>query len=184
MPRDLSFRISTFLIAAVLYTGSPAAGQTARADRFVLNTGPCVQRSDSGSPEGVVTGNACDSYIRTETGQVYFKVSGTGSTGWYPVLGATGATCTTFAGCAAGTLRIDALSFAQRFRTDPNYQLEQHVTLDGGAIQAFNASGWMPLKIRLAMSPLRSCSPKARVLCLPFPIAPRGFREPLSSGQL
>ena len=147
MPRDLSFRISTFLIAAVLYTGSPAAGQTARADRFVLNTGPCVQRSDSGSPEGVVTGNACDSYIRTETGQVYFKVSGTGSTGWYPVLGATGATCTTFAGCAAGTLRIDALSFAQRFRTDPNYQLEQHVTLDGGAIQAFNASGWMPLKI-------------------------------------
>lgn len=59
-----------------------AEAQTVRADRFTFNTGPCVLRSGSGTPEGVVTGNVCDTFWRTDTGIIYTKTSGSGNTGW------------------------------------------------------------------------------------------------------
>ncbi len=73
------------LLTASLYLAlaSPAAAQVElRADIFRLNTGPCRERSGSGTPEAAVTGNVCDVFRRTDTGQVYFKISGSGNTGW------------------------------------------------------------------------------------------------------
>lgn len=70
------------LTLLVLVTSNEVAAQTVRADRFTFNTGPCVLRSGSGTPEGVVTGNVCDTFWRTDTGIIYTKTSGTGNTGW------------------------------------------------------------------------------------------------------
>lgn len=71
------------LVALVsLLSAWPAAAQTLIGDRIRLNTGPCVMRSGSGTPEAAVTGNVCDTWYRTDSGQLYFKVSGTGNTGW------------------------------------------------------------------------------------------------------
>lgn len=70
------------LLLLLLLFPSFVQAQTVRADRFTLNTGPCVLRSGSGTPEGAVTGNVCDTYWRTDTGVIYIKVSGTGTTGW------------------------------------------------------------------------------------------------------
>ena len=66
----------------VLLTAAPAAAQTVTADRFQFKTGPCTLRSGTGSPEGVVAGKVCDTFWRTDTGQIYQKTSGTGNTGW------------------------------------------------------------------------------------------------------
>jgi hypothetical protein len=55
----------------------------------------CMIRSGSGSPEGAVTGNVCDVYLRTNGGTgttIYIKESGTGNTGWAaPAASGTGA---------------------------------------------------------------------------------------------
>jgi hypothetical protein len=47
-----------------------------------LGTARCVLVSGTGSPEGAVTGKVCDTYFRSDTGDVYTKQSGTGNTGW------------------------------------------------------------------------------------------------------
>lgn len=70
------------LLLLLLLLPHLANAQTVRADRFTFNTGPCVLRSGSGTPEGVVTGNVCDTYWRTDTGVIYLKQSGSGNTGW------------------------------------------------------------------------------------------------------
>ena len=57
----------------MLLTAAPAAAQTVTADRFQLKTGPCTLRSGSGSPEGAVAGQVCDTFWRTDTGQIYTK---------------------------------------------------------------------------------------------------------------
>jgi hypothetical protein len=68
-----------------------ASAQTLVGERLRLNTGPCVIRSGAGDPSGVVTGNTCDVWIRTDgspsTAMVYVKESGTGTTtGWKPII--------------------------------------------------------------------------------------------------
>lgn len=53
--------------------------------RLRLTTGPCDLTAGSGTPEGTVTGNVCDLFLRTNgsTGAVlYVKTSGSGNTGW------------------------------------------------------------------------------------------------------
>ena len=61
----------------------PVSAQTVSADRFRLNTGPCVISSGSGAPEGVRTGNVCDEYYQTDSPYAHYrKTSGTGNTGW------------------------------------------------------------------------------------------------------
>lgn len=56
------------------------------ADVFRLNTGPCRFRSGSGSPEGAVTGNPCDTYVQTNVSgamAIWSKTSGSATnTGW------------------------------------------------------------------------------------------------------
>lgn len=73
------------LIALVLWTLIPviADAQTTviKPTRIHLNSA-CVLRTGSGTPEAAVTGVVCDTYWRTDTGQVYTKTSGTGNTGW------------------------------------------------------------------------------------------------------
>jgi hypothetical protein len=57
--------------------------QTIYADRFGLVTGPCLITSGAGDPTNTVNGNRCDTYVRTDTGDVYTKqTSGFTSTGW------------------------------------------------------------------------------------------------------
>jgi len=68
------------VLVLLLLAASPAAAQTLVGDRVRLNTGPCVESSGSGTPEGAVTGNICDTFHRTDTGQTYHKISGTAST--------------------------------------------------------------------------------------------------------
>lgn len=71
------------LLVAILFSAVTASAQTVRAARFTFTTGPCVLRSGSGSPEGVVVGNVCDQWHRTDSPYgVYTKRSGTGNTGW------------------------------------------------------------------------------------------------------
>lgn len=45
-----------------------------------------ISLEGTGSPEGIVTANPGASYIDSENGTVYFKVSGSGNTGWQIVL--------------------------------------------------------------------------------------------------
>jgi hypothetical protein len=52
----------------------------ARAQELLV--GSCLVLSGSGSPEAAVTGSICDLYLRTDTGDLYTKQSGTGNTGW------------------------------------------------------------------------------------------------------
>lgn len=76
-----------FLISALLLVGiSSAFCQTTvvRPNQILLNS-TCRIRAGSGSPEGAVTGNVCDIYLRTNGGAgtvIYRKESGTGNTGW------------------------------------------------------------------------------------------------------
>jgi hypothetical protein len=135
------------LILAFLVIAASADAQTVTGERFRLSTGPCVARSGSGSPEAVVTGNVCDTWVRTDTGQTYKKVSGTGNTGWYPVVGATGATCASFVACAAAQLSFDTTVNVQKLRTDTSYRSQYYVNTDGATLNAFNGGGWMPLKL-------------------------------------
>lgn len=60
------------ILLAILFgaCSASAGAQTVRGDRIVLNTGPCVERSGNGTPEGAVTGNPCDTWQRTDTGQI------------------------------------------------------------------------------------------------------------------
>ena len=66
---------------------SSPVGQSAigRFSRIVLNSA-CTIRTGSGTPEGSVTGNICDVFLRTNgstTTTLYIKESGTGTnTGW------------------------------------------------------------------------------------------------------
>lgn len=141
-------RIIVVMLFALLGSLSSASAQIVRADRITLNTGPCTERSGSGTPEGVQTGNPCDSWRDTTTGLVYQKVSGSATnTGWKRLVGPTGATCVTFSGCVAATITLDTLAFTQQMRTDSSFKLQQTVTTDGAQLRAFNGGGWMPLQL-------------------------------------
>ena len=86
--------LNKLLIALFVLLPSLASAQTVRADRFTFNTGPCVLRSGSGTPEGAVTGNVCDTFWRTDTGIIYSKTSGVGNTGWTTSVTGSGTTGT------------------------------------------------------------------------------------------
>jgi len=139
-----------FLGLACLLIGSSAAAQTVRADRFTLNAGPCVETSAAGNPEGVVTGSVCDSYVDTDTGVKYYKVSGAGTTGWAAWAGA-GSVCSdsppTTSNCQAASLVVPSSYFEQRLSTDTDYRTQWFVGEDGGHLTAYNASDWMPLRV-------------------------------------
>lgn len=139
---------TVFLLAAGW--AAPSEAQTVNGDRFRLNSGACVIRSQAGvsNPEGIVAGNApCDEF-HADDGRVYKKISGSATnTGWYPVLGATSATCTTFAGCVAAQMTIDTTNFIQALRTDPTKRLRTFVNTDGGRIESYTDVGWAPLKL-------------------------------------
>jgi hypothetical protein len=137
--------VRILLLVLGVLASSSASAQTIVGDRVRLNTGPCVIRSGSGTPEGAVTGNPCDEWHRTDTSQIYKKIAGTGNTGWYAVLGATSATCASFAGCVAAQLTLDTTLFTQKLRTDSAVQLRQYVVTDGAHLEAVNGGGWMPL---------------------------------------
>jgi hypothetical protein len=72
------------LLAIVLGASSTTArAQTIYADRFGLVTGPCLITSGAGDPTNTVNGNRCDTYLRTDTGDVYTKqTAGFTATGW------------------------------------------------------------------------------------------------------
>lgn len=64
-----------------------AANGSTGAGYFAVGTdaNPCVVRAGSGTPEGAVTGNVCDIFLRTDgstSTTLYVKTSGTGNTGW------------------------------------------------------------------------------------------------------
>jgi hypothetical protein len=73
--------VLAFLLLLAAATSTRA--QTIYADRFGLVTGPCLITSGAGDPTNTVNGNRCDTYVRTDTGDVYTKqTSGFTSTGW------------------------------------------------------------------------------------------------------
>ncbi len=45
--------------------------------------GGCACLFGSGSPEGVVVAAEGSTYVRTDTGGFWYKVSGAGNVGWY-----------------------------------------------------------------------------------------------------
>src|SRR5437868_1218005 len=73
--------VCVFLLATV---GVVAAQQlpNVNAGRLYLGVAACTYSAGSGSPEGIVVGKVCDEYKRTDTGEIYRKLSGTGNTGW------------------------------------------------------------------------------------------------------
>lgn len=52
------------------------------ANSLYLGSALCRFTSGTGTPEGAVTGKVCDVFVRTDTGEIYRKLSGTGNTGW------------------------------------------------------------------------------------------------------
>lgn len=72
------------LAAALIALGSQAAsGQDiVSANRLRLSTGPCLIRSGTGSPEGVLLGRPCDTYVDAASGTWWAKWTGTGTSGW------------------------------------------------------------------------------------------------------
>lgn len=79
-------RYTTIVLAMLLIT-RVAGAQPVSGNPFRLMSGTtvlCVERSDNiaSSPEGRVVGNVCDRFVRFDTGQLYYKMSGTGNTGW------------------------------------------------------------------------------------------------------
>lgn len=75
--------MKTILVLFTIFLASPVYAQSIFGDRFVFKTGPCVLRSGSGNPNGNVVGNVCDTYWRTDTGEIYTKTSGGGTNlGW------------------------------------------------------------------------------------------------------
>lgn len=139
--RNGLFIIAILLAAAALPRAAEA--QNVIGDVFRLKGGPCTARAGAGTPEGVVPGVTCDTYENKTTGQIYKKI-GTGTTGWYPVLGPSAATCTTFASCVAQSLSTDFLSWTQKLRTDPNTQFRSVITAAGHRLESYDGSGWRP----------------------------------------
>lgn len=76
------------LVGAVLVLvagGVLFAQGVAEMQRLRVTTGPCLWSAGAGTPEGAVTGNICDLYLRTNGSSgstLYIKSSGTGNTGW------------------------------------------------------------------------------------------------------
>jgi hypothetical protein len=70
------------LAAALCGAGAVCAQDQLSADRIFIGAAGCVLRSGSGTPEASVVGSVCDTFVRSDTGDIYSKQSGTGNTGW------------------------------------------------------------------------------------------------------
>jgi hypothetical protein len=71
-----------FIAFMLLALATSAVAQTVTAERVKLTTGPCMVRSGSGDPDGVVVGNICDAWLRSDTGTLYLKTTGADHHGW------------------------------------------------------------------------------------------------------
>lgn len=60
--------LASLTVGLVLIGATAVSGQTVAADRFYLNTGPCLLSSDTGTPSG---GATCDVYVKTGDGTIY-----------------------------------------------------------------------------------------------------------------
>lgn len=69
----------SFCVALAL--ASSVSAQSIYGDRFIFNAGARIV-TGSGSPEGAATALVGSVYLRSDTGDVYRKTSGTGNTGW------------------------------------------------------------------------------------------------------
>lgn len=71
------------LLVLVYLLSTPISAQTVVGDRFRLNVGPCTHRSGVGSPEGVIIGRPCDTYLNTADGVFWEKWTGLNTNvGW------------------------------------------------------------------------------------------------------
>jgi hypothetical protein len=75
-------RVLIGFLVLVMTASTARAQESLTIDSVYLGSAACRLRSGAGSPEGVVTGNVCDIYVRTDTVLVYRKRTGTGNTGW------------------------------------------------------------------------------------------------------
>lgn len=105
--------LAVFLIVAAAVAVLGAQG-TSFLSKIYLGSGACLVQTGTGSPEGVVTGNICDVFLRTNgtTATVlYVKESGTGNTGWVAMAGGSGspapANATYIVQTANGTLSAE-----------------------------------------------------------------------------
>jgi hypothetical protein len=77
-----------FVDRGVTLTWASFVGHTVGDEGTVtVSVFSCKMRAGSGSPETVVVGNVCDTYLRRDGGAsttFYVKESGTGNTGWIP----------------------------------------------------------------------------------------------------
>lgn len=74
---------------------------TSFLSKVYLGTGACLMQTGAGTPEGAVTGNICDFYLRTNGSAgtiLYIKESGTGNTGWVAYATGTGSGITQLTG--------------------------------------------------------------------------------------
>jgi hypothetical protein len=87
-------RIVPVTFGLLLAATAAWAQEELQIDKIRLGAPACVQQAGSGSPEGVVTGKICDTYLRsdgTTFGTVlYVKTTATGNTGWAVGGGVTG----------------------------------------------------------------------------------------------
>ena len=97
--REIRLNIGVLLVGALFMAGVFGfAGAGAQPfdtfhemTRILLGDGDCEFSTGAGSPEGVVTGDVCDLFVRTDGGAattLYIKESGSGNTGWTPTGGA------------------------------------------------------------------------------------------------
>lgn len=72
---------------------------------------PYAIYSGSGSPENVVTANIGDLFLQNDSGKVWVKESGTGSTGWSVLGGSPAKTTYTIANNQSSATNVTGLSF-------------------------------------------------------------------------
>ena len=86
LPRSLRPLLAFILYLTSLCTTPVYAQGSIDAENVFLGTSGgtiCRIRTGSGTPESAVTGSVCDTYVRTDTGDLYTKQSGTATTtGW------------------------------------------------------------------------------------------------------
>lgn len=70
------------LLACLLLVAAPAAAQEEIGVAKIYLNGSPTLTSGSGTPESVVTATPGSLFLRTDTGSLYIKATGTGNTGW------------------------------------------------------------------------------------------------------
>jgi hypothetical protein len=103
------------------------AQEEVNALRVYLGTAPCKLQTGAGNPEGSVVGNVCDFYIRSDTGQIYLKSSGTATdTGWSQPGGLNGAV-------VAPVLQVTGAAIRQRVSGNESLQTQWLADTAAGA---------------------------------------------------